>query len=148
MAVHGGAWAIPDDLLRPHRDGCIEALERGLEILEAGGPSLDAVEAAVMVMEDDETFDAGFGSFLNVDGEVTLDAAVMDGATLATGAVVDVRGVPNAVQLARHVLKSQHAVLVGEGAYRFALDEDVLVCDPGGPGLHAGARAVGGDARG
>jgi len=131
MAVHGGAWAIPDDLLQAHKDGCIEALERGLAILDAGGASLDAVEAAVVVMEDDETFDAGFGSFLNVEGEVSLDAAMMDGKTLATGAVVDVRGVPNAVQLARHVLASQHAVLVGEGAQRFALQQDVIVCDPG-----------------
>jgi L-asparaginase / beta-aspartyl-peptidase len=130
MAVHGGAWAIPDDLLEAHRDGCAEALARGLAILEAGGSSLDAVEAAVVVMEDDETFDAGFGSFLNVEGEVTLDAAVMDGETLSTGAVVDLRGVPNAVQLARHVLASQHAVLVGEGAHRFALENDVIVCDP------------------
>jgi L-asparaginase / beta-aspartyl-peptidase len=131
MAVHGGAWAIPGDLLQAHKAGCIEALERGLAVLEAGGSSLDAVEAAVVVMEDDETFDAGFGSFLNVEGEVTLDAAVMDGKTLSTGAVVDLRGVPNAVQLARKVLVSQHAVLVGEGARRFALEQDVIVCDPG-----------------
>jgi beta-aspartyl-peptidase (threonine type) len=130
MAVHGGAWAIPDDQLQPHREGCIAALERGLSVLEAGGSSLDAVEAAVVVLEDDETFDAGFGSFLNVEVEVTLDAAVMDGATLSTGAVVDVRGVPNAVQLARHVLESQHAVLVGEGAQLLALERDMIVCDP------------------
>jgi beta-aspartyl-peptidase (threonine type) len=130
MAVHGGAWAIPDELLRPHREGCVEALTRGLEILEAGGSSLDAVEAAVVVLEDDETFDAGLGSFLNVDGEVTLDAGVMDGRTLATGAVVDVRGVPNAVRLARRVLESPHAVMVGDGANRFAVEQGMPLCDP------------------
>jgi beta-aspartyl-peptidase (threonine type) len=130
LAVHGGAWAIPPELRAPHRAGCIEALQRGLAVLEARGSSLDAVEAAVVHLEDDETFDAGFGSFLNVNGEVTLDAGLMDGLTLATGSVVDVRGVPNPVRLARRILASPHAVLAGDGARAFALKEGVSVCDP------------------
>jgi beta-aspartyl-peptidase (threonine type) len=106
------------------------ALRRGLAVLEDGGSSLEAVETAVAYLEDDETFDAGLGSFLNVNGEVTLDAGLMDGFTLATGSVVDVRGVPNPIRLARRVLASPHAVLTGEGARAFAMEEGVSVCDP------------------
>ena len=130
MAVHGGAWAIPPELLEGHRKGCTKALQLGLEILDAGGSSIDAVEAAVVFLEDDETFDAGFGSFLNVAGRVTLDAGMMDGRTLATGSVADVSGVPNPILLARRVLESPHAVLVGPGAHAFGVDQRVPVCDP------------------
>jgi L-asparaginase / beta-aspartyl-peptidase len=130
MAVHGGAWAIPPELLDGHRKGCTKALQLGLEILDAGGSSIDAVEAAVVYLEDDETFDAGFGSFLNVAGGVTLDAGIMDGQTLATGSVADVSGVPNPILLARRVLESPHAVLVGPGAHVFGVDHGIPVCDP------------------
>jgi beta-aspartyl-peptidase (threonine type) len=130
MAVHGGAWAIPHDLVERHRKGCEKALEKGLSILEAGGSSLDAVEQAVVQLENDETFDAGFGSFLDIEGRVTLDAGMMDGRTLATGSVAAVTGVPNPIRLARRVLESPHAVIVGEGARAFAVAESLPVCEP------------------
>ena len=130
MAVHGGAWAIPSDQLGAHRLGCIRALETGLEILKSGGTSLEAIECSVIELENNETFDAGLGSFLNRMGAVTLDAGVMDGRSLACGSVAHVTGVRNAVSLARRVLESPHAVLVGEGAYEFAQEHGIATCDP------------------
>jgi beta-aspartyl-peptidase (threonine type) len=88
------------------------------------------VEAAVRVLEDDGTFDAGRGAFLDEDGNVSLDAGMMDGTTLNTGSVAAATGVPNAVSLARAVLDSPHAVIVGDGARRFAERHGVAVCDP------------------
>ena len=81
LVVHGGAWAIPDDMVEAHLNGVRNAMAAGWRVL-GGGDALDAVEEAVVVMEDDETFDAGRGSFLNRDGKVQLDALIMDGATL------------------------------------------------------------------
>ncbi|MDH4069668.1 MAG: isoaspartyl peptidase/L-asparaginase, partial [Ignavibacteria bacterium] len=76
FAVHGGAWDIPDDLVESHRRGVRHALEAGWQILIEGGSAVEAVEAAVVVLEDDEVFDAGKGSFMNAAGEVELDAAI------------------------------------------------------------------------
>lgn len=131
MAVHGGAGLLPADLLAAHREGCRRALQIGLEVLQNGGSSLDAVATAVIEMENDETFDAGFGSFLNRDGNVECDAGIMDGDTLATGSVCAVSGVPNPVVLARRILDSPYAVLVAGGAYDFAVEHNVPVCVPG-----------------
>jgi len=78
VQVHGGAWAIPGALKGPHRAGVARAHCAALEALRAGARPMDAVLAALKVMEDDPTFDAGTGSFLNEDGEVELDAAVME----------------------------------------------------------------------
>ena len=84
--------------------------------LERGGTALDAIEAAVMVMEEDDTFDAGRGSFLTCDGTVEMDALIMDGATLRAGGVGGVRHVRSAIKLSRLVLeKSPHVYFVGEG---------------------------------
>ncbi|MGZ7107016.1 MAG: isoaspartyl peptidase/L-asparaginase, partial [Candidatus Angelobacter sp.] len=87
IVVHGGAWAIPDDMVEAHTLGVQAAREKGWHVLESGGSALDAVEAAIVCMEDDETFDAGRGSFLTRDGRVQLDALMMDGATLRAGGV-------------------------------------------------------------
>ena len=130
MAVHGGAYAIPQEERERHRVGCRRALERGLEVLTRGGSSLDAVEAAVAALERDGAFDAGRGSVLNVDGNVELDAGIMDGRDLRTGSVAGVMGVPTAIVLARKVLESEYAVLVGSGAKRFAVEHGVATCDP------------------
>lgn len=135
LVVHGGAWDIPDDEVEPHLAGCRRALAAGWAALRHGATALDAVESAVRVMEDDPAFDAGVGSVLNRDGLVELDAAIMDGATLRSGAVAAVRGVRNPITLARRVLESEVAVLVGQGAERFAeavgvercADEDLIV---------------------
>src|SRR5215831_11209554 len=87
LVVHGGAWAMPDDMVDAHIRGVNNALDAGWRVLERGGPALDAIEEAVVIMEDDDTFDAGRGSFLNRDGRVQLDAFIMDGATLRGGGV-------------------------------------------------------------
>jgi L-asparaginase / beta-aspartyl-peptidase len=131
IIVHGGAWDIPPALYREHEEGCRAAAAAGWEILAAGGSSLDAVEAAVRIMEDHPVFDAGTGSHLNRDGVVELDAGMMDGHTLMAGGVAAVRRVANPITLARRVLHdSPHVFLVGAGAERFAADAGVPLCEP------------------
>jgi beta-aspartyl-peptidase (threonine type) len=129
LVVHGGAWAMPDDMVQPHLDGVRNALAAGWQVLERGGPALDAVEAAVVIMEDDETFDAGRGSFLNRDGKVQLDALIMDGATLRAGGVGCVERLRNPVRAARKILsESPHLYFVAEGAEKFAADHGLELC--------------------
>ncbi len=131
LAVHGGAWDIPAELVEPHRAGVTRALERGWEILTRGGSALAACEAAVTVMEDDPTFDAGIGSHLNRAGCVQLDAILMDGLSLKAGAIAVVERIRNPIQVARLVLEhSEHMMLVGAGAERFASEMGVKLCDP------------------
>src|SRR6202167_2534346 len=129
LVVHGGAWAMPDDMVEAHLHGVRNALATGWRVLERGGPALDAVEEAVVIMEDDETFDAGRGSFLNRDGKVQMDALIMDGATLRAGGVGCVERVRNPVRAARKILsESPHVYFVGEGAERFAAEHGVEMC--------------------
>jgi len=129
LVVHGGAWAIPDDMIEAHLRGVRNALAAGWGVLERGGSSLDAVEEAVVVMEDDDTFDAGRGSFLNRDGRVQLDALIMDGATLRAGGVGCVERIANPVRAARKILsESPHVYFVGEGAERFAAEHGISLC--------------------
>jgi L-asparaginase / beta-aspartyl-peptidase len=129
LVVHGGAWAMPDDMVEAHLRGVRNALAAGWRVLERGGTALDAVEAAVVIMEDDETFDAGRGSFLNRDGKVQLDALIMDGSTLRAGGVGCVERVRNPVRAARKILsESPHVYFVGEGAERFAAEHGVELC--------------------
>ena len=130
IIVHGGAWAIPDDEVEAHKAGVLAALQVGWEVLSGGGSALDAVEAAIRVLEDDPTFDAGIGSFLNAAGHVELDAALMDGATMRCGAVAAVRRVRHPISVARNVLDSHHILLVGEGADAFAVASGAETCDP------------------
>jgi beta-aspartyl-peptidase (threonine type) len=121
LLVHGGAWAIPDDMLEAHEQGVFDALQAGYALLERGASAVDAVEAAVSRMEDDVTFDAGRGSFLTRDGRVQLDALLMDGATLRAGGVACVERLRNPIQAARLVLdESPHVYFVGAGAEEFA----------------------------
>ncbi len=128
LIVHGGAWDIPDDEIEPHQAGCRAAIAAGWQILEQGGSALDAVEAAVRVMEDAPIFDAGVGSVLNRDGIVEVDAAIMDGMTLRSGAVAAVQRVQNPITLARRVLESDVVLLVGQGAERFADAQNIPRC--------------------
>ena len=129
LVIHGGAWAIPDNMVDAHINGVRHALAAGWRVLERGGSSVDAVEEAVVVMEDDETFDAGRGSFLNRDGKVQLDALIMDGATLRAGGVGCVERLRNPVRAARKILsESPHVYFVGEGAERFAAEHGVALC--------------------
>jgi L-asparaginase / beta-aspartyl-peptidase len=129
IIVHGGAWNMPADLLDAHRNGCRNAVLRAWKVLQGGGSALDAVEAAVTYLEDDPTFDAGTGAFLNADGQVELDAGVMDGSSYAAGAVAAVHRVRNPIVLARRVLESEHVLIVGTGATRFAEKAGVPLCE-------------------
>jgi len=129
FVVHGGAWAIPDDMVEAHLQGVRRALAEGWHVLERGGTALDAVESAIVTMEDDETFDAGRGSFLTRDGHVQLDALMMDGATLRAGGVGCVERIRNPIRAARLVLdKSPHVYFVAEGAERFAHEHGMELC--------------------
>ncbi len=126
LVVHGGAWAIPDDMVDDHLRGVRNALAAGWRVLDRGGNSLDAAEEAIVILEDDETFDAGRGSFLNRDGHVQCDALIMDGATLRAGGVGCVERLRNPVRAARKVLEeSPHVYFVGEGAERFAQEHGI-----------------------
>ena len=129
LIVHGGAWDIPDSAVPACKSGCERALTAGWGILEAGGSALDAIEAAVVILEDDPVFDAGYGSHLNLDGRVECDAIVMDGSTLRAGAVATLQHVRNPVRLARKVLENcPHMMLVAEGAERFAHEQGIKLC--------------------
>lgn len=129
LVVHGGAWAMPDDMVEAHIRGVNNALAAGWRVLERGGPALDAVEEAVVIMEDDETFDAGRGSFLNRDGRVQLDALIMDGATLRAGGVGCVERLRNPIRAARKILsESPHVYFVAEGAEKFAAAHGIPLC--------------------
>lgn len=125
LALHGGAGTIPKDMDPALVDAYRTSLRRGLElgkgILEKGGTSLDAVEAVVKFFEDDSLFNAGKGAVFTHEGKHELDAAIMNGATLACGSVAGVRTVRNPIQLARRVMEnSKHVFLVGSGAEAFA----------------------------
>ncbi len=129
MLVHGGAWAIPKDVIEEHLRGVQAAAALGWQVLQRGGICLDAVEAAVVAMEEDEAFDAGRGSFLNMDGRVQLDALMMDGATLRAGGVGCVEHIRNPVRAAKKVLtESPHVYFVGTGAERFAQEHGIELC--------------------
>jgi beta-aspartyl-peptidase (threonine type) len=124
LLVHGGAWDIPDGLRGEHVDGIRAALAAGWAVLSAGGSAVDAVEAAVIVLEDDELWDAGYGSVLDEDGHVTVDAMIMDGSSLGLGSIAGASTVKNAVRVARRVMeRSEQTVFVGAGADRFAEEQ-------------------------
>jgi L-asparaginase / beta-aspartyl-peptidase len=121
--VHGGAWEIPGEI----GDDVVAAIRRSLaagwQVLTHGGSAVEAVEAAVVVLEDDELFDAGRGSHLDQDGGVTLDAMLMDGSTLAAGSILAAKTIRNPIRAARLIMeRSPHVYLAGEGADRFAAD--------------------------
>lgn len=129
IALHGGAGVISREQLGPdggaiYRAGLGEALDAGYAVLEAGGSSLDAVTAAVRVLEDNPLFNAGRGAVLAHDGHAELDASIMDGRSLAAGAVTGLRHVRNPIDLARRVMEdSPHVFLSGAGAEEFALEQ-------------------------
>ncbi len=120
---------MPDDMVEAHVRGVRNAIAAGWLVLERGGSALDAVGEAVVVMEDDDTFDAGRGSFLNREGKVQLDALIMEGATLRAGGVGCVERLRNPVRAARKILsESPHVYFVAEGAERFAAEHGIELC--------------------
>jgi len=131
LIVHGGAWDIPDEAVDACTSGCHDALTAGWSILRRGGSALDAIEAAIVVLEDDPVFDAGYGSHLNLDGHVECDAIVMNGATLHAGAAATLHRIKNPIQVARKILENcPHMMLVAEGAERFAKEQGIKLCKP------------------
>lgn len=121
IVVHGGAGSIFKDREEGARSGIIRAALKGYSILKQGGSALDAVEDAVVSMEDDPHFNAGCGSVLNEKGEVEMDAIIMDGKNLASGAVSAVKCIANPIMLARLVMeKTEHMLLTDHGANLFA----------------------------
>lgn len=131
IVVHGGAgrWEIGSRRLAEAVEACREAASGGAVILDRGGRALDAVEAAVRVLEDCPVLNAGRGSHPTSDGIVEMDALVMEGRDLGLGAIAAVRGIPNPVSLARLVMeRTAHTLVVGEGAERLAREFGVRTC--------------------
>ena len=121
IIVHGGAWGIPDRLVDANIKGVKESVKAGWKVLEAGGSALDAVVAAVNVLEDNPSFDAGIGSVLTEDRTVEMDALIMDGSNLDAGAVAGLKDVRYPIRLARKVMEeTPHVMIIGEGANRLA----------------------------
>ena len=125
LVVHGGAGVIEKSQLGPegdkgYREGLTRATQAGAKVLDAGGSSLDAVEAAIHVLEDDPLFNAGHGAVFDADGKNELDSAIMDGATLRAGAVAGVMHAKHPITLARTVMeKSPYVMMIGPGADAF-----------------------------
>src|SRR5436190_13021809 len=126
LAIHGGAGTILRTQMTPaleaeYEHGLEAALKIGWDILDAGGSSLDAVEATVVSLEDFPLFNAGRGSVFTHEGKNEMDAAIMDGASLKAGAVAFVRNIRNPIKLSRQVMeRTEHVLLAGEGAEQFA----------------------------
>ena len=131
IIVHGGAWDVSPELKEQCRLGVERAVDRGWSVLKDGGTALAACEQAIIQLEEEPVFDAGIGSHLNRDGKAQLDAILMDGATLKSGAVACVERIRNPIQVARAVLeKSDHLLITGYGAEQFAIEQGFALCDP------------------
>ncbi|HEX8624224.1 MAG TPA: isoaspartyl peptidase/L-asparaginase family protein [Allosphingosinicella sp.] len=123
LVVHGGAKEIEPGEEDDNRTGILEAARAGRQVLEQGGSAVDAVEAAIRVLEDLPVFNAGRGSALNEAGEIEMCSGLMDGRTLAVGAVGAIRNVRHPVSVAKRLLPEKEVFLVGEGALLFAKKE-------------------------
>lgn len=137
LVIHGGAGTLTREAITPEADAAIRAdlnraLDAGGAVLSGKGSSLDAVVAAVKVLEDSPYFNAGKGAVFTHEGHNELDASIMDGATRRAGAVAGLRTVRNPIDLARAVMEqSPHVMLIGEGAERFAKERGIELVDPG-----------------
>jgi beta-aspartyl-peptidase (threonine type) len=136
IVLHGGAGVIERATMNPkteaaYRTSLAQAARAGAQVLERGGSSLDAVEAAIQILEDDPLFNAGRGAVFAADGRNELDASIMDGATLKAGAVAGVTRTRHPISLARAVMeKSPHVFLVGSGADEFSVHAGLEQVDP------------------
>ncbi len=136
LVIHGGAGTITRQNMTPEKEKAYQAalqqaLQAGYDVLKKGGASLDAVEAAIHVMEESPLFNAGKGAVFTSDGKNELDAAVMDGKTLKAGAVAGVTTVKSPISLARKVMEaSEHVMLTGRGAEQFAKEKGLEIVDP------------------
>ncbi|SMG34155.1 isoaspartyl peptidase/L-asparaginase family protein [Sphingobacterium psychroaquaticum] len=136
LAIHGGAGTIlkknmSDALEQAYRVVLEQSLHEGYQVLKGGGTSVDAVAAAIRVMEDSPLFNAGKGAVFNHKGENELDASIMDGKTLLAGAVAGVQTIRNPIMAAKAVMEqSEHVMMVGRGAEEFATTKGVEIIDP------------------
>ncbi len=136
LVIHGGGGVMPRAEMTPeleseYRAALAEALEAGYEVLRRGDTAVDAVEAAIRVMEDSPLFNAGRGSSPNIEGDFELDASIMDGRTLDAGGVAIVRGVRNPITLSRIVMeRTPHVLMAAEGAERLARDHGLEPVSP------------------
>jgi beta-aspartyl-peptidase (threonine type) len=136
LVLHGGAGVIERATMDPkieaaYRASIKQAAEAAARVLDTGGSSVDAVEAAIQILEDDPLFNAGRGAVFTADGKNELDAAIMDGATLKAGAVAGVTRTRHPISLARAVMeKSPHVMLIGAGADAFAAEVGLEQVDP------------------
>ena len=128
IIIHGGAKTISEDKIAANQAGCLAAVEAGWAVLSEGGSAAAAVETAIRVLESDQTFNAGFGSTLNSEGEVEVDAAMMEGATLSWGGVAAVQGVRHPISAARRIMEEKPRLLVARSGERFALEHGLEVC--------------------
>lgn len=129
LIAHGGAGTIPPERAEMAQTGCREASLVGWRILQAGGSALDAVEATVRVLEDNPNYNAGTGSCFTSEGNIEMDAGLMEGHTLRVGAVAGVELIKNPILLTRKVLESPHVLLIGRGAQEFALEQGFALCN-------------------
>ncbi|RJQ62419.1 MAG: isoaspartyl peptidase/L-asparaginase [Stygiobacter sp.] len=135
LVIHGGAGTILKKNMSPEKEAAYteklkEALTTGYKILDSGGTSLDAVNAVINIMEDSPLFNAGKGAVLTEKGEAELDASIMEGKTLAAGAVAGVKHIKNPINLARLVMeKSPHVMMIGDGAEEFAKQNNYELVD-------------------
>jgi beta-aspartyl-peptidase (threonine type) len=136
LVLHGGAGSLsPDNLPEPYRERYMSALDSalqlGMHILEDGGTSMDAVEKVIRYLEDNPLFNAGRGAVFTSEGKNELDASIMNGADLNAGAVAGVTDIRHPISAARAVLeKSEHVMLAGEGASKFAREQGLEIVDP------------------
>jgi beta-aspartyl-peptidase (threonine type) len=128
IIVHGGAGDVAVERHAALQAGCKEATLAGCAVLQAGGSALDAVEAAVRALEDNPEYNAGTGACLDRNGNIELDAGMMDGRTLRVGAIAGVERIKNPISLARKVLESEHVLLIGRGAEQFAWEHGIEQC--------------------
>src|SRR4026209_1811335 len=131
LVIHGGAGTIlkeemTEELESAYLEGLRDSLDAGYAILEKGGTAVNAVKAALVVLEDNILFNAGKGSVFTKKGVQEMDAAIMDGATLDAGAVAGVRNIRNPIELATEVMRnSNHVFLSGKGANDFAIKQGI-----------------------
>ncbi|BAZ48918.1 peptidase T2 asparaginase 2 [Nostoc sp. NIES-4103] len=130
IIVHGGAKTISKDKARANTAGCMAAVQAGWSILTGGGNAKDAVEAAIRVLEDNPTFNASIGATLDSDGEVFLDAAIMEGKTYGWGGVAAVQKVRHPISVARKIMENKSMLLVSKGAEQFAAERGDEMCAP------------------
>tara|TARA_R110000751_G_scaffold2018_8_gene8924 strand:+ start:273902 stop:274999 length:1098 start_codon:yes stop_codon:yes gene_type:complete len=136
IAIHGGAGTIARDDMTPQQDAAYRAalqsaLDAGAQVLREGGSAMDAIQAAIEPMEDDPLFNAGRGAVFTWDGDIELDASIMDGRTRDAGAVAGVTGIRHPIALARKVMTdSPHVMLAGAGAAQFAAEQGLATMPP------------------